>query len=356
MSQSCWASIDLLALQHNFQQVRHYAPNRKILAMIKGNAYGHGLVRIASALSDADAFGLARFAEAMKLRQAGVHKRLVMLEGFTNSEQLSLVDQHELELVIHDLGQVQLILDYPWSLPLKLWLKIDTGMGRLGMKPDEASYAWQLINQYPEKISPQVCMTHFSQAQQLDDPKTSNQLAVFDTLCKTWPIAKSLANSAGILAWPDTLKDWVRPGIMLYGVSPFEDQTGAAIGLKPVMSLQTILIAIKPMQAGDTIGYDSTYICPCDMRLGVAAVGYADGYPRYIQPGTPVLVDGIQTTILGRVSMDMICINLTDIKVDIGATVTLWGNDLPIEVIAKCADSSPYELLSGITERVLYRG
>lgn len=355
MSQSCWALIDTSALQYNLQQVRLQAPTSQILAMIKGNAYGHGLVRVASVLSDADAFGLARFTEAITLREAGVSKRLVMLEGFTNSDQLSLIDKYQLELVIHDISQVQPVLDYSWQQPVKLWLKVDTGMGRLGMLPDVARQAWQTLSQSGKQIIPEVCMTHFAEAQLQGSPKTFQQIAVFNDLCHAWPIAKSLANSAGILCWQAAHQDWVRPGIMLYGVSPLDAKTGLALGLKPVMTLQTILIATRQFKAGATIGYDSTYVCPQDMRVGVAAIGYADGYPRYIQPGTPILVNGIQTTILGRVSMDMVSIDLTHIDAKVGATVTLWGNGLPVEVIARSANSSAYELLSGITERVLYR-
>lgn len=355
MSQSCWAVINLSALQHNLYQIKCIAPHSRILAMIKGNAYGHGIVHAAKALQTADAFGLARFSEALKLREAGIRNRLVMMEGFTHYEQLQLIETHGLELVIHDLSQIQPLLDYPWQSPVRLWLKIDTGMGRLGMLPEAAQMAWTRLTGASRWLIPEVCLTHFAQAQWLEDPKTTAQIALFNEVCSDWTIAKSLANSAGILQWPTSHADWIRPGIVLYGVSPFESQMGYDFNLKPAMTLQAILIAVRQLRAGDTVGYDSTYQCPHAMRIGIAAIGYADGYPARIPSGTPVLVNGVRTTILGRVSMDMIAVDLNHLNADVGDTVTLWGEGLPIEVIAQHTHMSAYALLTGITERVLYR-
>ena len=353
MSELCQARIDLAALTHNVNRVKQLAPNSRILAMIKGNAYGHGLVTIAKHLQRADGFGLARFQEAIQLREAGITQRLVVLEGFTREDQLAMIDAHRLDLVIHDMSQVEHACRYPWQTPVNIWLKVDTGMHRLGLLPSDAAQAWQQLVNAP-KVNVQVCMSHFAQAQWQDDPKTLEQMHTFNELCTSWSTEKSLANSAAVMAWSDSHADWVRPGLMLYGVSPFEHTTGLTERLLPVMTLTSKVIAKRFLKKGDTIGYDSIYTCPEDMPVVVAAIGYADGYPRYITPGTPVLVNGVKTRIVGRVSMDMVSIDCRDIDVAINDEVVLWGKGLPIEVIARHANTSPYELLSGITGRVEY--
>jgi len=355
MNQTCTAIIDLSALTHNFKKVRVLAQHSQISAMIKGNAYGHGLLQIARHLKNADGFGLARYAEAITLRQAGVDQRLLMLEGFTDYSQLQLVDRLRLDLVVHDISQIQPLLDFQWNDYIKIWLKIDTGMGRLGMLPEQVRDAWNQLLSSASKLKVEVCMTHFAQAHWVDDSKTIEQITNFNALCHSWPVAKSLANSAGVLYWQAAHQDWVRPGVMLYGVSPLSGPIGSELGLRPVMQLQTVLIAVRAFKKGQFIGYESTYQCPNDMRVGVAAVGYADGYPRYIRAGTPVLVNGVSTKILGQVSMDMVSIDITNIDAKVGDIVTLWGgNGLAVETIAKYANTSPYELLAGLTQRVEY--
>ncbi len=354
MSQSCIATIDVAALQHNFQKVKALAPNSRVLAMVKGNGYGHGLLTMVEHLPQADAYGLARFSEAMLLRQHNCQKRIVMTEGFINSDELSLIDELALDLVLHDIEQVRQIVTYSFQQPIRIWLKIETGMHRLGLFPEHLPEAWKLLSASPHISNEIILMTHFAQSEQLDNEKTLQQIQDFKSYTDDYPAEKSLANSAAIMAWPDSHADWVRPGIMLYGVSPFPQATQIAQDLLPVMTLRAKLIAIRHLPAGAEVGYNSIWTCPEAMPVGVAAVGYADGYPRYIpSQGTPVLVNGQQAQIIGRISMDMISIDLRSIaNVKLGADVTLWGKDLPVETIAKFAKTSPYELISGITSRV----
>jgi alanine racemase len=349
------AQIDLAALHHNFQQVRQHAPNSKIMAMIKSNGYGHGLVPVAKALPTADAFGVACLEEALALRNSKISQPIVIMRGFTTADELPLILEQDLAVVIHDNEQLEILEKTKLVKPLTVWLKIDTGMHRLGFAITEANSAYTRLQKISNINHPITVITHLSDADDLAKTKTLEQLALFNEATKNWQVPKSIANSAGIFGWSTTHSDWIRPGIVLFGVSPFPNKTGIDLNLKPVMTLQSKLVAVKKLKQGDAIGYSSSWICPHDMLVGIASIGYGDGYPRHIATDTPVLVSGIKCTIVGRVSMDMLTIDLTNAPAaKNGEVITLWGKDLPIELIAQQAGTIPYELLCGVTQRVKF--
>ena len=353
MSYTTIAYVDLNALQHNLQKIRDYAPHSKVLAMVKANAYGHGLIPIARALANADALGIARIHEAIQLREAGIQNTLVLMEGFFEAWEIPLVIEHDLQVVVHNFEQIALLQQAITYKPISVWLKIDTGMHRLGFVAEEVLEAWQQLNACQAIAKNIRLMTHFSDAEMLHLPLTSNQIKLFNQLTQHLPGEKSLANSAAIMAWPQSHLDWIRPGIMLYGINPFPERVGIDNGLQPVMTLISRILTIHQRKKGETIGYNGTYICPDDMRTGIIAIGYGDGYPRYISSDTPVIINDRRTQILGRVSMDMTTINLQLFPhSQVGDEVILWGKSLPIEIIAHCANTSPYELLCGMTQRV----
>lgn len=353
MRPAAYAMLNLEALQHNLRKVREFAPNAKVMAVIKANAYGHGIVQVASVLQDADGFAVARVNEGIKLRQAGIQKRIAVLQGFSNREELRELARHNLDAVLHCLEQVELLEHYPGTENLSVWLKLDTGMNRLGFRQEEFHQAHQRLMQCGNVLQPLNLMTHFANADDLHDPKTAQQIELFNATTQAYAGERSIANSAGVLGWSDSLADWVRPGVMLYGISPFPDKSGRELGLKPLMSLHSRLIAVKRVEQGANVGYSGTWVCNKATLMGVAAIGYGDGYPRHLPAGTPVLINGNRAQLIGRVSMDMITVDLEacpDAK--IGDLVTLWGDGLPVEEIARYADTIPYTLVCGITQRV----
>ncbi|MBT8422927.1 MAG: alanine racemase, partial [Gammaproteobacteria bacterium] len=341
------ARIDLKALQHNFNRVRTAAPNSKVMAVVKANAYGHGLVPVAQALNCADALAVVCLEEAISLREAGFGKRIVLLEGPFEAEDLALVHGYRLDMVIHHESQLDLLeRGQPLRSP-DIWLKLDTGMHRLGFAPAQFGDVQKRLKQL-QKPGEIRCMTHFACADEPDSPVTRQQLASFDDACDAFEGERSLANSAGVLAWPAAHADWVRPGIMLYGSSPFSETSAESLGLQPVMTLSTRLIAVNRHRKGEAIGYGGEWTCPEDMPVGVAAIGYGDGYPRHAPSGMPVLVNGKRTALAGRVSMDMICIDLrSQPDARVGDEVTLWGAGLPVDEVASQAGTIGYELLCG---------
>jgi alanine racemase len=356
MIPAAYAVLDLAAAAHNLAQVRRLASNAKIMAVIKANGYGHGMLRVATALQDADAFAVARVDEGVRLRKAGFLQRIAVLEGFTCTEELDDMLQHQLDAVVHDPSQLDIFADYAGSGQIAVWLKQDTGMNRLGFKAEAIVDAYQRLAACPMIRQPINLMTHFANADEPNDAMTARQIACFHATVAGLAGERSMANSAGILAWPAALTDWVRPGVMLYGISPLPDSTGESLGLKPVMSLRSRLIAVKTVAAGETVGYGASWRCPADTRLGVVAIGYGDGYPRYAKAGTPVLVNGERVPLVGRVSMDMITVDLgADTTAKPGDAVTLWGDGLPVEEIAQWAQTIPYTLVCGITPRVQIR-
>ncbi|MDD1622357.1 MAG: alanine racemase [Methylococcaceae bacterium] len=362
MTPAAYVHLDLEAVRHNLAQVKRYAPNNKIMAVIKANAYGHGITRVARALDQADGLAVARVDEGVRLRKAGFSQPITVLQGFVCVDELLLMLQHQLDAVIHTPQQIELLQQQGSAEPaLVIWLKMDTGMNRLGFKGGDFNAAYRQLANCAIVKQPIKLITHFANADDLLDDKTRRQIDLFNDAVQGYPGERSIANSAGIIGWPnvslvstqDGVRDWVRPGLMLYGCSPFAGKTGADFGLKPVMSLHSRLIAVKNVAAGETVGYSGTWQCPNDTRLGVISIGYGDGYHRHAQSGTPVLVNGQRVPLIGRVSMDMITVDLNGLpSAQPGDPAILWGEGLPVEEIARHADTIPYTLLCGITQRV----
>jgi alanine racemase len=353
MSRPTTITIHLDALRHNLQQIRALAPNSRVLAMVKSNAYGHGIERIALALPDADALGVACIEEGMILRQAGVTNPIVLMEGLFAESELALAEKEDFTLVVHHADQISMLEKNPQLKPLSIWLKIDTGMHRLGFAAHEVQMMYSRLLSCPAVKKPIGCMTHFAKADVRAGMATQQQIAVFNSVTSELPGPKSLANSAGILAWPAVHNDWVRPGIMLYGASPFAGECGVQHGLKPVMALSSQLIAIHHIKAGAEVGYGGHWTAPEDMVMGIVGAGYGDGYPRHAKNGTPILVNGVACQLIGRVAMDMLTVDLRNVpEAKVGDPVMLWGPSLPVEVIAECSETLGYELLTRITQRV----
>lgn len=321
-------------------------------AALKADGYGHGQVRVARALDKADALAVACSEEAEALREAGIRKPILLLEGVFEAAELPVCSRLKLEIVVHHPDQVAMLERVRLERPLRVWLKIDSGMHRLGVAPEATPGLWQRLQACPV-VAELRLMSHLARADERDCDYTPYQLHVFNQATRGLPGERSLANSAGILGWPRTHFDWVRPGLMLYGASPFVDSLAEAEGLQPVMTLSTRLIAVNRLRQGDPVGYGGTWVCPQDMAVGVAAIGYGDGYPRHAPSGTPVLVNGRPAALIGRVSMDMITLDLRrQPEARIGDPVVLWGKGLPIESIARAAGTIPYTLMCGVTGRV----
>jgi alanine racemase len=349
------ATVDSGALRHNLQAVRQWAPRSRIMAVIKANAYGHGLVTVARALADTtDAFAVARVDEGLALRAAGVGTPTVLLEGVFDSEQLDAAAAAQFELVVHTVEQIELLRAAAAGVRFKVWLKLDSGMNRLGFKEPAFSAAHAALSALAAVQTPVNLFTHLASADDPELPTTPDQLARFDAATRFLPGERSIANSAGMLSFAQAQADWVRPGLLLYGVSPIAGTIGADYGLRPVMTLRSHVIAVKDLAAGERVGYGGDWTAARPTRLAVAAVGYGDGYPRSLGAGTPVLVNGERAGLAGKVSMDMIGIDVTDLRRAPlpGDTVILWGEGLPVEEIAVWANTIPYELLCGISQRV----
>jgi alanine racemase len=348
------ATVDAAALRHNLQVVRRWAPRSRVMAVIKANAYGHGLVAVARALDAADAFAVARVDEGLTLRAAGVLAPTVLLEGVFDREQLDAAAAAQFELVVHTPEQIELLRAAAPGQRFKVWLKLDSGMNRLGFKGAAFAAAHAALSSLAAVQSPVNLFTHLASADEPELPTTADQIARFVAATNALPGERSIANSAGMLSFSDAQADWVRPGLLLYGVSPIAGAIGADYGLRPVMTLRSHLIALKDLAAGEKVGYGGNWTASRATRLAVAAVGYGDGYPRNLESGTPLLVNGERAGLVGRVSMDMIGIDVTDLKREprLGDPVILWGEGLPVEEIAVWADTIPYELVCGISQRV----
>lgn len=304
------AVIDRHALRHNLQQIRRLAPQSRLVAVVKANAYGHGLLAAAHTLQDADCYGVARISEALMLRAGGIVKPILLLEGFFDAEDLPVLVANHIETAVHSLEQLVALEAATLSAPINVWMKLDTGMHRLGVRPDQAEAFYQRLSACRNVIQPVNIMSHFSRADEPEVAATQQQLACFDAFAAGKPGKQSIAASGGILRWPQAHRDWVRPGIVLYGVSPFDAPYGRDFGLLPAMTLKSSLIAVREHKAGESVGYGGTWVSERDTRLGVIAIGYGDGYPRSAPSGTPVWLNGREVSIVGRVSMDMISIDL----------------------------------------------
>ncbi len=352
MSRNTIASINLAAIRHNFKIVRKLAPASKIACVVKANAYGHGISRVADALRAADLLAVATVDEAAVLRSGGWTGRLLLLQGFANADDLQLAQSLQLEMVIHQQAQIDALWQRCEGADTRFWLKLESGMHRLGFPLSDAHAAYAALESISGAGSV-ILMTHFACADEPGKAMTQKQIQLFEEAVRGIEAQQSLANSAGIINFPQSHKDLVRPGLILYGISPDTTQPAASIGLKPAMTLSSELIAIKQCARGETVGYGASYACPEDMRIGVAAIGYGDGYPRSLRNGAPLLVNGKLACLAGRVSMDLITLDLRGHdEARIGDPVVLWGEGLAVESVAPWADAIAYELVCGVSIRV----
>ena len=342
------ALIDLQALRHNYQLARELSGARA-LAVIKADAYGHGAVRCAQALEgEADGFAVACIEEALELRAAGIRAPVLLLEGFFEAAELVLIVEHDLWCVVHSLWQLEAIEQAALAKPLTVWLKLDSGMHRVGLHPKDYPAAYQRLLA-SGKVAKVVLMSHFARADELGCTRSDEQVAVFQAASQGLQAEVSLRNSPAVLGWPSIPSDWVRPGIMLYGASPFEENTPVAARLQPVMTLESKVISVRELPAGEPVGYGAKFVSTRPMRIGVVAMGYADGYPRQAPTGTAVWVAGQRSQLLGRVSMDMLCIDLTDVpQASLGSTVELWGKNILASDVAMAAGTIPYQVFCNL--------
>ncbi|NQD91780.1 alanine racemase [Pseudomonas sp. CrR25] len=347
------ALIDLQALRHNYRLAREIS-GANALAVIKADAYGHGAVRCAEALQEqADGFAVACIEEALQLREAGIRGPILLLEGFFEAEELALIEQHDLWCVVHALWQVEAIEQAALRRPLSVWLKLDSGMHRVGLEPADYQPAYRRLLA-SGKVAKIVLMSHFARADELDCPRSAEQVAVFEQARQGLAAQVSLRNSPAILGWPQLFKeqqasDWVRPGIMLYGATPFEQAQAMAARLQPVMTLESKIISVRELPAGEPVGYGARFLTERPTRVGVVALGYADGYPRHAPSGTPVVVDGQPSRLIGRVSMDMLTVDLSDLpQAGLGSRVELWGKQVLASDVAVRAGSIPYQLFCNL--------
>jgi len=354
------ALVDTAALRHNLGTIRAYAPGAKVMAVVKANAYGHGLVATALALADADCFAVARLEEGIALRSAGVRAPIVLLEGVFSAEQLIEAAHHGFELVVHDPLQIKLLEAHRGAERFIVWIKMDTGMNRLGFRPEAFAPALARLRELKVSALELRVMTHLARADEIDQPMTGMQLGRFQTALSESGIATgdgrlvtSIGNSAAILGWPNAQGDWVRPGLALYGVSPFGNETAYSHGLKPVMTLESTVLTVRDVKQGETVGYAGRWRAERDSKIAILAAGYGDGLPWHLANGAPVLIGGVRYELVGRVSMDMIAVDVTGAaKVTTGNKAVIWGEGLPVEEVAIHAGTIPYELLCGVSQRV----
>lgn len=352
MTRPVRARVDAAALRHNLSRVKALAPRSEVMAVVKADAYGHGLVWAAQQLRQADAFAVAGVDEAISLREAGIYQPICLLSGFFGSDELVLLSAYRLSPALHSLDQVRQLANARLPHPVTVWLKLDTGMHRLGLQPQQLDKAMATLRD-SDAVSDVNLMTHFACADDETSPATHDQIKQFAEVSAGFEGRASLANSAGICAWPDSHQQTVRPGIMLYGSSPLMTRSAADLDLRAVMTLESRLIAVRDLKEGDRVGYGGDWQCPRDMRIGVIACGYGDGYPRHAPAGTPVLVNGRAAPLAGRVSMDLITVDLSGhMEARVDDTVVLWGENLPVDGIAMAAGTISYELLCQVTSRV----
>ncbi len=347
--------IDLAALRHNYSRVQQLAKGRKVMAIVKADAYGHGLVRVASALASADAFGVACLEEAEQLRAADIEQPIVLLEGPYTATELQRIATLRLDVVVHNISQVAMLEQTQTGNPLRVWLKIDSGMHRLGFDTHKLESIWQRLQSCDSVADNIILMTHLAAANETDNPMTRMQLDNFTSACAEFEAERCIANSAAIISSPESHADWVRPGLMLYGVSPMPDSVSADYELRPVMSLLSELISVKKLKKGEPVGYGASWHCPTDTTIGIVAAGYGDGFPRHAKSGSPTLVNGQRASIIGFASMDMLTVDLSaQPQAKVGDPVELWGTNLAIEEVAMYANTIPYELLCGVHRRLAF--
>ena len=352
MSRPARALVDAQALRDNFKQVKHYAPAAKVMAVVKANGYGHGLDWVADVLRDADAFAVASVEEGVQIRESGLTQPVCLLSGFFDSTEFPELQRYRLSPVIHYDVQLRALEQQRLEGPLDVWIKLDTGMHRLGFEPERLPELLARVRAC-EGIGKVAVMSHLANADDPSDATTDDQIRRFMTATTGFELERSLANSAGVIAWPASRLEWVRPGVMLYGASPLINAEAAGLGLRPVMTLVSTLIAVQRRRKGDSIGYGGDWVCPEELDIGVVAIGYGDGYPRHAPVGTPVLVSGRRVPLVGRVSMDMLTVDLRQHpEARVGDPVVLWGQGLPVDDVAGLAGTIAYQLLCNVTVRV----
>lgn len=364
MSRGTCAVIDLGALRHNYQVIKQRASGSQVLAVVKADGYGHGMTSIAKALPESDGFGVAILEEALLLRAAGIQQKIVMLEGALSLEELKQASESRVDVVVHQLEQVAEIeqvgdvfsAEAPDSAGLNVWLKIDTGMHRLGIEPGDVLGAYERLIDC-DWVNSVTLMSHFSCADDSESPANKEQYQLFESLMGKFSnkLKGTLANSAGVFQNPLYHYDWVRPGIALYGSSPLLNKSAESLGLKPVMTLVSRVIALRVVPKNQSVGYGASWTAKKETKVAIVAIGYGDGYPRHMGPDTKVLINNELCSVVGRVSMDMIAVDVSSTDVSLNDAVTLWGAGLPVETVALWADTINYELLCQVTDRVDHR-
>jgi alanine racemase len=348
------ANLDLSALENNLRVARR-TTSARIMSVIKADGYGHGLMRAAEALAATDGYALLDIRDAVRLREAGYRQVILLLEGCFSADELPVIAEYGLTCVIHSPWQIAMLDACPGPVKsgtgkLDVWLKVNSGMNRLGFPLQQVAQTMDQLRRH-RAVREITLMTHFATAD--ESRGIAEPLALFNDLAAPYRVARSLANSATLLRYPEAHGDWVRPGIMLYGASPFAEVSAQELGLKPAMTLNSRIIATQELRSGDEVGYGALFRAEHNMRIGIVACGYADGYPRSAPNGTPILVDGQRTRTLGRVSMDMLCVDLsTLLDADVGSRVVLWGEGMPIDEVARAAGTIGYELMCALTPRV----
>lgn len=347
------ATVDLTAICQNYALAKRSAPGCRAFAVVKANAYGHGIREVVTALRDAaDGFAVACLEEAAEVRALHGQARILLLEGCFEPTEYQIAAQLGLDVAVQGAGQAEALLDASLVRPLNVWLKLDSGMHRLGFGTRELR-DWHARLQGVAQVAELNLISHFACADEPDHPLTAQQLELFESLADLPCSHRALANSAAILGLPQAHMDWVRPGIMLYGASPFAERSAAELGLVPAMTLTAQLIAVRELPAGESVGYGATWKAQRTARIGTVSCGYADGYPRHAPSGTPVVIRGQRVPLAGRVSMDMLAVDLTDLpEAQVGDAVELWGRQLSVDEVARACGTIGYELLTKVTQRV----
>lgn len=363
-------TINGAALRHNIQLIKSLAPKSNVCAVVKANAYGQGIRRVIKNLENVvDAFGVARIKEALTIQESGYAGKIVLLEGFFDRNELLKTLSRRFDTVVHCVEQLELLEAVSqehqaeqdksfWKrktkiyFPVDVWLKIDTGMHRLGVQPAQVAVFYQRLKAC-SLVNQVHFVSHFSRADELECGYTEKQIAIFEQATQGYDALRSISASSGILYWKQAHYDWVRPGIIMHGISP-HNKPITSLGFQPVMTLSSSLIAVREHKAGEPVGYGGAWVSPQDTKIGVVAIGYGDGYPRNSPEGTPVLVNGRKVPIVGRVSMDMMTVDLGAKSQDkVGDEVILWGEDLLIEEVAEKIGVINYELITKLTPRVI---
>jgi alanine racemase len=356
MARKTICTLSTANLLHNLEVIRAKAPAAKIMAMVKANGYGHGIRSVSLRLEGhVDALGVASIDEALALRKAGVKTPITLIEGVFSHDELRVASEQGFSVVFHSDHQIGWLAQAEVPVALQAWLKLNTGMGRLGFPLETAADALRTLSENSSVVQPVGIMSHFACADEPAHPMNAKQISAFRAFTEHLQGLKSFCNSAALFAFPDMHYDWVRPGLALYGASPLAGRSAASLGLKPVMTFQTELIAIQNFKRGDAVGYGSGFTCSENMPVGIAAVGYGDGYPRAVRKDIPVLVNGVRCPLIGRVAMDMAAVDLRSCAdAAVGDKVTLWGEGLPVEDLSDFSDHIAYDLLTAIQYRVRF--